>query len=68
MTNQNLLPASIVAILCFIIFAVSVALIFGIVNLLVSAFQSISTPKTSYSDFYSQVKDLMMNDFVPSAQ
>ena len=66
MTNQDLFPASIIAILCFIIFAVSVALIFGIVNLLVSAFQSISAPKTSHSNFYSQVKDLMMSDFVPS--
>ena len=68
MTNQNLLPASIVAILCFIIFAATVALIIGIINLLVSLFQSVSILRAYNSDFYSQVKDLMTSDLVPSTQ
>ena len=68
MNNQDLLPSSIVAIFCFVIFAVSVALIFGIVNLLVSLFQSVFIPRAYNSEFYSQVKDLMTSDFVPSIQ
>ena len=68
MTHQNLLPASIVAILCFIIFAATVALIIGIINLLVSLFQSVSILRAYNSDFYSQVKDLMTSDLVPSTQ
>jgi hypothetical protein len=64
--TQDLLPASIIAILCFTIFAISVALIVSIVNLLVLVVRSSVSTNVPSDDFYSQVKDLMMSDLVPS--
>jgi hypothetical protein len=64
--TQDFLPASIIAILCFGVFAISVALIIGIINLLILIVRSSTNPNIPSDDFYSQVKDLMMSDLVPS--
>ena len=66
MANQDLFPASVVAIICFALFAVFVALIISIINLLVLAVHSLAFPDIPSDNFYSQVKDLMISDLLPS--
>ena len=58
--------ASIIAILCFGVFAISIALVVGIINLLILIIRFSTSPNIPSDDFYFQVKDLMMSDLVPS--
>ena len=66
MTDRDLLLPSIIAMLCFAFFAVSIALIVYLINFLILTIRSLASPNTSSPDFYSQVKDLMLGDLVPS--